>query len=287
MSVTKTTIYTINGQPIHVHEEGPPNGQVAILIHGWSSSWYAVLPLLPMMSQKYRCLAIDLPGFGDSPPLPRRVTISDYTELIAALIRAISPKPVVLVGHSMGGMTSITLSLRYPELVERMVLIGPTISGKLSMFINMFIAPLFLIERFVPRALVQLVEPIVDVDRLLRPSQFADRTEVNQEVVAHIRADARRLTQRRARAECFWAMRENDLRGQIGQIKTPTLIIWGLEDNCVPLRDASAVAREWPEADLRVIPNAGHWPQFETPQLVERYTRAFLNTPIKLLKFEL
>jgi pimeloyl-ACP methyl ester carboxylesterase len=59
-----------------------------------------------------------------------------------------------------------------------------------------------------------------------------------------------------------------------------------LEDNTVPLRDASVVAREWPDADLRVIPNAGHWPQFETPELTLRYMRAFLSTPLKLLNVE-
>ena len=53
----------------------------------------------------------------------------------------------------------------------------------------------------------------------------------------------------------------------------------------LPLRDASVVASEWPDADLRVIPNAGHWPQFETPVVTDRYVRAFLRTPMNLLSF--
>jgi len=59
-----------------------------------------------------------------------------------------------------------------------------------------------------------------------------------------------------------------------------------MEDNTVPLRDASAVATEWSAADLRVIPNVSHWPQFETPEITQRYIRAFLSTPVKLLTFD-
>ena len=58
-------------------------------------------------------------------------------------------------------------------------------------------------------------------------------------------------------------MKMGDLRGKLKQIQPPAQVIWGAEDNTVPLRDAGAVADEWPQADLRLIPNAGHWPHFE------------------------
>jgi pimeloyl-ACP methyl ester carboxylesterase len=271
-----------------VHEEGSSGDQVAVLIHGWSSSWYAVSPLLPTLKARFRCLAVDLPGYGKSPPLPERATIGGYVDLLAALVREVSDRPIVLVGHSMGGMIGITLTLRYPTLVERMILLCPTISGDLSMFINLFMSPFVLMERFaITRKILELLEPqmLSVTDRLLRPALFADRSGITKEEYERIRADARRPGQGLVRAECFQAMRDHDLRDRLGQIKTPALVIWGMEDNTVPLRDASVVAQEWPDADLRVIPNAGHWPQFETPGTTERYVRAFLGTPSKLLKF--
>ena len=67
----------------------------------------------------------------------------------------------------------------------------------------------------------------------------------------------------RTRAECFTAMRNNNLSGKLSSIRTPILFIWGAEDNTVPLRDAGVVAEEMFDADLRILPNAGHWPQFE------------------------
>ena len=282
------TIYNINGQRLHVHEEGSPTGKVALLIHGWGSSWYAVSPLLPLLRQRYRCLAVDLPGYGASPHGPGRTTIAGYADLLTTLIGEITTQPVVLVGHSMGGMISLMIALKRPELVERMVLLCPTISGNLSLMINLTLFPFVVLERFpLTNVIVGVFEPLVGItDRLLRAPLFADRTDISNEDYERIKADTRRRDQGRIRAECFRAMRENDLRGKLGPIDIPSLVIWGMEDNTVPLRDASVVAREWPQADLRVIPNAGHWPQFETPEITGRYVRAFLSTPLKLLKVE-
>ena len=102
---------------------------------------------------------VDLPGYGDSPAYEEQTTIPKYVETLASLIEEVSDGPVVLVGHSMGGMISITLALEHPILVERMVLISPTISGHLSNWANWFLAPVTLLERFgVGSALVTVVE---------------------------------------------------------------------------------------------------------------------------------
>jgi pimeloyl-ACP methyl ester carboxylesterase len=283
------TVYTVGEQRIHVREESPHRKTVALLIHGWSSSWYALSPLVPQLRERYRCLAVDLPGYGESPPSSQRATMAGYADLLAGLSRQVTDQPVVLVGHSMGGMISLTMALRHPEVVERMVLLCPTISGRLSTFINVFISPITLLERSrLGNRLVAALEPqmLSVTDRLMRPASFAERSGITEEVYHHLRADARRPGQGRVRAECYWAMRDGDLRGKLGSIKAPSLVLWGMEDNTVPLRDASVVADEWPDADLRIIPKAGHWPQFETPDLTRRYVRAFLSTPIKLLKVQ-
>lgn len=280
---TEERIYTIDGQPVHAVLAGKPDRQVALLIHGWSSSSYAMNPLLGLLSQRFSCVAVDLPGYGKSPPLPERATIPRYTELLADLLEAISDGPVVLVGHSMGGMISLTLALRHPALIERMVLLSPTISGRLSSAINFFISPITLMERFgFGSLIVSAVEKLfVGVtDRLMRPVSFAERTDIMAQDYLRLRADARRPGQGRARAECFRAMRENDLSGTLSQVEIPSLVIWGAEDNTVPLRDAGIVADEWPLADLRIFPKAGHWPHFETPDTTRRQVAAFLGLPL-------
>ncbi len=276
-------IYNINGQEIHTIEEGAPNRQKAILLHGWSSSWYAMSPLMSLLSQRFSCISIDLPGYGLSPPFKERATIPAYANLLADFIEEVSDGPVVLVGHSMGGMISLAMVLDHAILVERMVLICPTISGRLSTMINILISPITLMERFgLGRLLVSSVENAVVglTDRLMRPVSFAERTSITEDDVSRLRSDARRPKEGRVRAECYFAMRDNDLTGKLSGIETPSLVLWGAEDNTVPLRDAGIVAEEWPLADLRIIPNAGHWPHFETPEITQRRIAAFLGLPL-------
>lgn len=277
------TTYTVEGQRIYVRQEGPADGQVAILIHGWSSSWYAMSPLLPLLSKRFLCLAVDLPGYGNSPPRSKRASIGGYARLIGGLIDQVSGGPVVLVGHSMGGMISLTLALQRPELVERMVLLGPTISGHLSTYVNLRVAPVTMLERSrVASWMLGALEPYMlsVTDSIMRPASFSERSDISANDYKRLRADARRPGQGRVRAQCFWAMRAGDLRGRLAQIESPALVLWGAEDNTVPLRDAAVVADEWPAADLRVIPKAGHWPQFEVADITRRYVAAFLGLPI-------
>lgn len=276
-------IYNINGQDIHVIEEGTPGRQVALLIHGWSSSWYAMSPLIGLLSQRFHCLAVDLPGYGQSPRLPERTTIPQYADLLAELLARFSDGPAVLVGHSMGGMTSVTMALRHPVLVERMVLLGPTITGKLSHYINAVVSPITLLERFgLGSLIVSFVERgIVGLsDRIMRPASFAERTGITADDYRRLREDARRPGQGKVRAECYFAMRDNNLSGQLAKVEPPALVIWGAEDNTVPLRDAGVIADEWPAADLRILPKAGHWPQFEAPQATRRLVAAYLGLPL-------
>lgn len=276
-------VYNINGQNIHVIEEGTPGRQVALLIHGWSSSWYAMSPLIGLLSQRFRVIAVDLPGYGQSPRLPERTTIPQYADLLAELIARFSDGPAVLIGHSMGGMTSVTLALRHPVLVERMVLLGPTITGRLSRYINAVVSPITLLERFgLGSLIVSFMERAVFglSDRIMRPASFAERTGITEEDYRRLREDARRPGQGKVRAECYFAMRANNLSGQLAKVEPPALVIWGAEDNTVPLRDAGVIADEWPNAELRILPKAGHWTQFEAPQATRRLIAAYLGLPL-------
>lgn len=281
--------YLIDGVRIYAREEGRTNAQLALLIHGWSSSWYALSPLVSVVARRYRSVAIDLPGYGSSERLHGTTTIDRYVDLLATLIQEITDSPAVLIGHSMGGMISATLALRYPQLIERMVLIGPTISGDLSTWIKLLISPLIMLQRFqVADRLVSAMDPYLlnVIDRLMRPASFAERSAISEETYLRLRADARRPGQGRIRAETYLAMQNHDLRGRLGQIETPSLIIWGAEDNTVPLRDAGVVADEWRSADLRIVPKAGHWPQFETPETTMKMVASYLGLPLITTKLE-
>jgi pimeloyl-ACP methyl ester carboxylesterase/CRP-like cAMP-binding protein len=275
--------FVVDGVRIYAREDGPRTGQVALCIHGWSSSWYAMSPLLPLLARRFRCVAVDLPGYGNSERLPERTTIVGYVDRLVRLVQDLTDSPVVVVGHSMGGMIGISMALRYPQLVDRLVLLCPTISGHLSTYINAVVWPVTMLERHhVANNVVAALEPsmLAVTDRIMRPASFAERTEISDADYARLRADARRPGEGRVRAECYSAMRDNDLRGRLSELQTPGLVIWGAEDNTVPLRDAGVVADEWRGVDLRIVPKAGHWPQFETPAFTRRAIASYLGLPL-------
>ena len=274
--------YTIDGQELHVRDNRR-DAPLALLIHGWSSSWFTWTPLLSAIGSRFSYMAVDLPGYGRSPAPRQRPTIAWYADLMAKLIEESSDRPIVVLGHSMGGQIALTLALRHPMLVERLVLLNPVISGKLSTFINLFVAPHILLERFkIGAKILSFVEntPISYVNQLMKPILFADRAVISKQDYERIKADARRPGQGWVRAACYYAMQNGDLRGKLQDIQAPAMVIWGAEDNTVPLRDAGIVADEWNQADLRLIPNAGHWPQFEQYDTTVRYLASFLGLPI-------
>src|SRR5262245_25100823 len=179
------TLPTIDGQAVHIHESGPAGAPLAILIHGWSSSSFTWAPLLPALSRRYRCIAIDLPGFGESPRPVSQPTISWYARLIASVIERYSgERPALVLGHSMGGQIAATLALQEPALVEQLVLLNPALSGRLSTRVNLLLAPHVYAERYRPLEWLLYVAaktPLDYTDWLLKPSNFAEGAMISEE----------------------------------------------------------------------------------------------------------
>lgn len=272
-------MYTINGQRIAVQETGSPHNQVALLIHGWSGSRQTLAPLLPLLSKRFRCIAVDLPGYGASPPPRGRISIAGYADLLASLIQTVADGPVVLVGHSMGGMISLTLAINHPILIERMVLVNPAISGRFSLLASILIPPIALLEHIAPVSQFAQIHPALlqKVTRLLQPGAFMAQRPTSAQVSQQLWADAVRPRWRRVQAACYRAMREGDLRDKLSQVEAPSLALWGAEDPIIPSSDTGAVVDKWMNAELRIIPKAGHWLQFEALDIIERHIASFLG----------
>jgi CRP-like cAMP-binding protein len=146
----------------------------------------------------------------------------------------------------------------------------------------MVVSPITLLERFgLGSLLVSAFERTIVglTDRIMRPASFAQRSGITSDEHQRLQADVRRPGQGRVRAECFFAMRANNLSGKLDNVQVPALVLWGAEDNTVPLRDTGIVADEWPQADLRILPKAGHWPHFERDETTRRQGAAYLGLP--------
>src|SRR5436309_6926986 len=124
------------GGPVYYLEfPGPSTGPTFVLVHGLGGSHANWLALAPMLAQRGRVLALDLPGFGLSPLAGRKATMSSSRSIIARFIQDIAATPVVLMGNSMGGALSISQAVADPDSVRGLVLIAPALprSGRHSL----------------------------------------------------------------------------------------------------------------------------------------------------------
>lgn len=104
-------------------------GPVVVLIHGIASSATTFKKLVPRLEDHYRCISIDLLGFGDSPaPEGATYTIEEHVAAIHSTIRSLKLKsPFVLVGHSLGSLLSARYAAQYPREISRLVLVSPPV----------------------------------------------------------------------------------------------------------------------------------------------------------------
>lgn len=101
-------------------------GPAFVLVHGIGVSSRYFRPLALELARHGTVYLVDLPGYGAAPDPRIQVTLDGHADAVASLVRTIAAPETVVVGHSMGAQVAVSLAQRHPELVSRLVLIGPT-----------------------------------------------------------------------------------------------------------------------------------------------------------------
>lgn len=117
----------ISGRKIFYTDNG--NGEVIVFIHGWLESHLVFNETSSMLSSKYRCICIDLPGFGSSESI-NNVTLNKISKTIEILLNNLKIKNYNLVGHSLGGAVTLVHADKNQDKINKIVLISPFISFK-------------------------------------------------------------------------------------------------------------------------------------------------------------
>ena len=111
------------------YAETPDTGPRLVLLHGLGRRWQVFLPLIPNLAPRWHIYAPDLRGHGKSTHVARGYRISQYAEDIVKLLRGTVTEPVVLFGHSLGGMVSMWIAAHHPNLVRALILGDNVICG--------------------------------------------------------------------------------------------------------------------------------------------------------------
>jgi pimeloyl-ACP methyl ester carboxylesterase len=227
---------------------------VVLFIHGAGGThkhWAYQLQAL----EGARRYALDLPAHGRSGGKGRRA-IEDYAEVILGLLDSLELGQVTLVGHSMGGAISQHLALEFPSRVQRLVLVG---SGARL------------------RVLPDLLDGVLDdfESTAERMMSWAYSGESDPQLVDLARAEWLENEPVVVHGD-FSACDRFDVMVRLAEIRCPTLVICGEDDRLTPTKYARHLRDNIPDAELTIVPHAGHMVMMEQPEAVNRALEEFL-----------
>lgn len=240
-------------------------GEPILFIHGIAGCWRNFLENLPYFGRSYRAIALDLPGFGDSPMPSWEITMANYGRLIHDFCERLGiDRVAALVGNSMGGFIATEAVIQDPDRFDRLVLI----SAAGVSFAEWQGRPLDAAARIFKAAI-----PMMSGERRsywTRPRGrklafgriFRNPNGLRPELLAE---QVRPGLQAPAFSGALTAIFGYDTRERLPEIEIPTLITWGLDDQVVPLEGALGYHRLIPKSRLELFERTGHLPQLERP----------------------
>jgi pimeloyl-ACP methyl ester carboxylesterase len=273
---------TVAGLRIHclvAGRTGPP----VLLLHGsgLDAAGISLARAMHSLATNCRVYAPDLPGFGDSDPMPDRWGFSKCSAFLSPLLAALDLERASLVGLSMGGGIALGFALMAPERVDRLVLID---SACLSDAIPGGRRTWFAVHM---PGWSTLQWRVLAASRHLTRWLLRRATRHNPEEVTSERLDrVMRHLRRPGAAAAFrkWERREVGWRGlrtsyvdRLPALSVATLILHGANDPLLPVAVAERAHRLIPFSRLEVIPDCGHLAPLDQPEAVSRALRAFLQ----------
>jgi len=229
--------------------------QTLLFIHGLAGYMPLWKYQITELKSKYRCIAIDLPGNGKSPSGKFPYSMFFYAETIAKFIEKENLSNVVLCGHSMGGHVSIVLTLRYPHLVEKLILVGSSgIEGFASHEVMGMLHFMDMGQLFYTNS--------AHIDSTIKQSFYKESSET-----AGIISDLKNLIKEHSLQKwnsMISILIKSMLNEQVGQflpsLQLPTLIIFGEKDEFIPnkLIHPLETTRSIAESGSKRIKNSKH-----------------------------
>lgn len=257
---------TINDNKISYHESG--EGFPLVFIHGFPLSKEIWQPQWEGLGTVAHVYAPDLRGFGDSQSVPGTYSMESLANDVASFMDGLNITAPILIGLSMGGYIAMTFCRRYARWLSGLVLtatraIADNDAGKADRDHLMAVTK----EKGVS-AIADIMLP-----RLLAPKTIRENATLTQSV--------RSIIEKASPDGIIGALggmkERSDSTAFLQQLDLPALIIHGTDDQLIPLKEAEALAKAIPSAELKVIPHAGHLLNMEEPAVFNDAIKAFIK----------
>jgi pimeloyl-ACP methyl ester carboxylesterase len=275
------------GATVNYAEVG--SGEPVLFLHGVAGCWRNWLENVPHFGRSYRAIALDLPGFGESPMPSWELTMPNYGRLVHDFCERMGiDRVAALVGNSMGGFVATEAVIQRPERFERLVLISAAgisfwganrLRGEATARMLAAGAPhLFRGDRriFLTRPLGKKIAfgRVFHSPSRLRPELLEEQTRPGLRAPGLV--------------EAMTSIVGYDTRERLPEITVPTLVVWGLSDRIVPVEGALGYHRLIPRSRLEIFERTGHLPQLERPARFNPLLEEFVESsrPLEAARHE-
>jgi pimeloyl-ACP methyl ester carboxylesterase len=249
----------------HIRDTGPRDAPVIIMLRGVASSLHTWEPWAQVLSRTYRVIRYDLPGFGlTGPDINVNYSALRSIAVLSAIMNMHSIRRATLIGNDVGGEMAWQFASRFPERVEKLVLISPCRLGYTQD--PKVTRPMW----FLPVTL-----PIWLVWWKLR-NAYGDPSRLSGETVRRYRDLMLTKGNRWALLVRIWLTKMRFHQPQLEKVVAPTLVLWGEKDRLVPPSFADPFIKTLPQVSLMLLSGLGHMPQEEDPAASLPPVEAFL-----------
>jgi len=243
-------------------------GPVLILLHAALHDHHDFDDIVAALERRYRVIAVDWPGGGDSPAAvaPAQLSAALFADGLEDLIDHIGASSVLLIGNSVGGFAAARLAITRPQQVAGLVLVDT------GGFIPMTRATRLFCRAMGTPWLARLVLPRF-ARSYMKPQSRLDRQILDRVIARAKTADG---VQQVAALWRSFANDDHDLRSRAAELNAPTLIVWGKRDTAIPLSAGRATHAALPTSRMVVL-NTGHVPFASAPHEFLREAEPFLK----------
>lgn len=231
-----------------VHFEVLGRGRPLIFLHGWVGSWRYWIPAMQAASISFRAYALDFLGFGDSARAPGLYSLEHQASLLEALMNSLGIRKAALLGHGLGAIVGLCFAARQPQRIDRLLAISLPLEPAA---VN-------------PRLRSTPAPELADWLLARNPNAIAIRSEAPKTEPSAVQAS-------------IDALEGLNMTGLIASLKTPTLLVHGVNDPAIAMPRPESLAQLPSGAHQLTFEESGHFPMLDEPHKFNRLVADFLS----------
>jgi len=271
----------LHGERVVYVDEG--SGEVLLLLHGMAGSSQTWRSVIKPLSRRFRVIAPDLPGHGESTKPRSDYSLGAFAVLLRDLLDELGVTRATIIGHSLGGGVAMQFLYQHPDYAQRLILIG---SGGLGPDVGLTL-------RLLSAPGAELIMPIIAPRQVLtagdRVWSWLRKAGIEAPRGEEIWRSYSTFSDAPTRQAFLRTLRSVvDYRGQavsaLNRLNTktelPIMAIWGEKDAIIPVKHAYAAQQARPDIRLEVLAGVGHFPQVERPAEVVELIEDFIAADV-------